>query len=78
MLFLGLVSAVVAGDLGAHAARLDPLRTFVAMHLLIIAALLGRAGSFTSYSRWPLYTRAPETIVEPQRRRRLHVRWRCR
>ena len=37
-LYVGLVAAVAAGNVAAHAARIDPFRTFVAMHVLIVAA----------------------------------------
>jgi phosphatidylglycerol:prolipoprotein diacylglycerol transferase len=40
-LWAGLVTAVVTGNVAAHAARIDAFRTLIAMHLLIVPALLG-------------------------------------
>jgi phosphatidylglycerol:prolipoprotein diacylglycerol transferase len=41
MLYLGLVAGVLAGNLAAHAARIDALRVFVASLILIPVCLVG-------------------------------------
>jgi hypothetical protein len=41
MLYLGLVLGVVAGNVAAHTAGIDPLRTYFAILILIIPALAG-------------------------------------
>jgi prolipoprotein diacylglyceryltransferase len=41
LLYVGLVAGVVAGNLAAHAARIDAFRTFVATLILIFFCLVG-------------------------------------
>src|SRR5262249_20751094 len=41
MLYVGLVFGVVAGDIAAHAAGIDPLRSYIATIILIVPALAG-------------------------------------
>jgi len=41
MLYVGLVAGVVAGNVAAHAARIDAFRVFVATFLLLVPALAG-------------------------------------
>jgi prolipoprotein diacylglyceryltransferase len=41
MLYVGLVAGVVAGNLAAHAARIDAFRVFMATFLLLVPALAG-------------------------------------
>jgi len=60
MLYLGLVLGVVAGNVGAHHARLDPFRVFVATYLLLIPALIGARALFVA-SRWSIF------VVDPPR-----------
>lgn len=56
MLYLGLVAGVTAGNAAAHVAGMDAFRVFVAMHILIVAALIGaRLLHVACY--WPLYRR---------------------
>jgi phosphatidylglycerol:prolipoprotein diacylglycerol transferase len=41
MLYVGLVFGVVAGDIAAHAAGIDPLRSYIATLILVVPALAG-------------------------------------
>jgi phosphatidylglycerol---prolipoprotein diacylglyceryl transferase len=54
LVYLGLVSGVVAGNVAAHAAGIDAFRAFVATLLLIVLGLLG-ARFFFVLSHWQFY-----------------------
>jgi phosphatidylglycerol:prolipoprotein diacylglycerol transferase len=54
MLYVGLVTGVVAGNVAAHAARIDAFRVFVAMLVLIAFGLIGARLSHVA-SHWPAY-----------------------
>lgn len=61
MLYIGLVLGVAAGNLAAHAARLDALRVYVATLILIVPALAG-ARLLYVMAEWPLYRKNPRRI----------------
>ena len=61
MLYVGLVAAVVTGNLAAHAKGLDAFRVYVATILLIVPALVG-ARLLHVVSDWKLYRRNPRRI----------------
>jgi prolipoprotein diacylglyceryltransferase len=61
MLYVGLVVGVVAGNIAAHAAGLNPLRVYIATILLIIPALIGARLLFVA-SEWKFYRRNPRRI----------------
>src|SRR5271170_7708454 len=61
MLYLGLTCGVVASDIAAHAAGLDPLRVYIATIVLIIPALIGARLLFVA-SEWNYYRRNPRRI----------------
>jgi len=57
MLYIGLLIGVVAGNVASHKAGIDPLRTYVATMVLIVAALAGGRLLFVithwnSYAGW--------------------------
>lgn len=54
MLYLGLVSGVIAGDVVAHAAGLDPFRVYVAIVILIVPALAGARLLYVA-ANWNVY-----------------------
>jgi phosphatidylglycerol:prolipoprotein diacylglycerol transferase len=56
MLYVGLVIGVIAGNVAAHRAGIDPFRTWVAMIVLIVPALAGaRLLHVATY--WSVYRR---------------------
>lgn len=61
MLYAGLLSGVVVGNLAAHAAGLDALRVYIATMILIVPALAG-ARLLYVFAEWPLYRDDPSTI----------------
>jgi phosphatidylglycerol---prolipoprotein diacylglyceryl transferase len=61
MLYVGLTFGVVASNAAAHAARLDPLRVYIATTLLIVPALIGARLLFVA-SEWSYYRRNPRRI----------------
>ena len=61
MLYVGLVLGVVAGNVAAHAAGLDPLRVYIATIVLIVPALIGARLLFIA-SEWKYYRRYPRRI----------------
>jgi phosphatidylglycerol---prolipoprotein diacylglyceryl transferase len=61
MLYVGLVLGVVASDIAAHAARLDPLHVYIATIVLIAPALIGARLLFV-VSEWQYYRRNPRRI----------------
>jgi phosphatidylglycerol:prolipoprotein diacylglycerol transferase len=61
LLYLGLVAAVVAENAAAHAAHIDALRAFVAMQILVVAALVG-ARVLYIVTHWRFYRREPRRI----------------
>lgn len=61
MLYLGLVLGVIAGNVAAHAAGLDPLRVYIATLVLIVPALMGARLLFVA-SEWKYYRRNPRRI----------------
>jgi len=62
MLYLGLVAGIVAGDIAAHAAGINPLRTYVALVILTIPALLGSRLLYVVL-HWPVYRENPRRIL---------------
>jgi phosphatidylglycerol---prolipoprotein diacylglyceryl transferase len=56
MVYLGLVTGVVAGNVAAHAAGIDAFRVFVATLVLIVPALIGARLSYVA-SHWQVYRR---------------------
>lgn len=56
MLYVGLVLGVVAGNMAAHAAHLDPLRVYAATLILIIPALSGARLLYVA-AEWHIYRR---------------------
>lgn len=54
MVYLGLVTGVVAGNVAAHAAGIDAFRVFVATLLLIVAGLIGSRLTYVA-SHWRVY-----------------------
>jgi phosphatidylglycerol:prolipoprotein diacylglycerol transferase len=56
MLYLGLLAGVVAGNVAAHAAGLDPLRVYVATLILIVPALIGARLLYVA-AHWYRYRR---------------------
>lgn len=54
MLYVGLVLGVAAGNIAAHAARLNALRVYVATLILIVPALAGARLLYVA-AEWPLY-----------------------
>ena len=61
MLYAGLLSGVVVGNLAAHAAGLDALRVYIATMILIVPALAG-ARLLYVFAEWPLYRDDLSTI----------------
>jgi prolipoprotein diacylglyceryltransferase len=61
MLYVGLTCGVVASDIAAHAAGLDPLRVYIATMVLIVPALIGARLLFV-VSEWNYYRRNPRRI----------------
>ena len=61
MLYVGLVFGVIAGNIAAHAAGLDPLRVYIATIVLIVPALIGARLLFVA-SEWKYYRRNPRLI----------------
>ena len=56
MLYVGLVFGVIAGNIAAHAAGLDPLRVYIATIVLIVPALIGARLLFVA-SEWKIIAR---------------------
>ena len=56
MLYVGLTFGVVASNIAAHAAGLDPLRVYIATIVLIVPALIGARLLFVA-SEWRYYRR---------------------
>jgi phosphatidylglycerol:prolipoprotein diacylglycerol transferase len=54
MLYLGLVSGVVAGNIVAHANGVDSLRVYIATVILIVPALAGARLLYVA-AEWPAY-----------------------
>jgi phosphatidylglycerol:prolipoprotein diacylglycerol transferase len=54
MLYIGLLSGVVVGNMAAHAAGLDGLRVYIATMILIVPALAG-ARLLYVFAEWRLY-----------------------
>ena len=54
MLYIGLLSGVVVGNMAAHAAGLDALRVYIATMILIVPALAG-ARLLYVFAEWRLY-----------------------
>ena len=61
MLYTGLLSGVVVGNIAAHAAGLDGLRVYIATMILIVPALAG-ARLLYVFAEWPLYRDDLSTI----------------
>jgi phosphatidylglycerol---prolipoprotein diacylglyceryl transferase len=61
MMYLGLTCGVITSDISAHAARLDPLRVYIATIMLIVPALIGARLLFVA-SEWKYYRRNPHRI----------------
>ena len=61
MLYVGLVFGVVASNLAAHAAGLDPLHVYIATMVLIVPALIGARLLFVA-SEWKYYRVNPRRI----------------
>ncbi len=61
MLYTGLLSGVVVGNIAAHAAGLDALRVYIATMILIVPALAG-ARLLYVFAEWPLYRDDLSTI----------------
>jgi phosphatidylglycerol---prolipoprotein diacylglyceryl transferase len=61
MLYLGLTCGVVASDIAAHAAGIDPLCVYIATIVLIVPALIGARLLFVA-SEWNYYSRNPRRI----------------
>jgi hypothetical protein len=53
MLFLGLLAGIVAGNVAAHAAGIDALRTYLASLVLVVPALAG-ARLLYVVAHWPM------------------------
>jgi phosphatidylglycerol---prolipoprotein diacylglyceryl transferase len=62
MLYFGLVAGMVAGDIAAHVAGIDPFRTYVALMILTVPALLG-SRLLHVVLHWPLYRENPRRIL---------------
>ena len=56
MLYVGLTFGVVASNIAAHVAGLDPLRVYIATTVLIVPALIGARLLFVA-SQWEYYRR---------------------
>jgi phosphatidylglycerol---prolipoprotein diacylglyceryl transferase len=41
LLYVGMVAGVIAGNIAAHAARIDAFRTMIATYVLVVPALIG-------------------------------------
>ena|SRR5438128_5350323 len=54
LVYVGLVSGVIAGNVAAHAAGIDAFRAFVATLVLIVLGLIG-ARLFFVLSHWQVY-----------------------
>jgi phosphatidylglycerol:prolipoprotein diacylglycerol transferase len=54
MLYLGVLGGVVAGNVAAHAAGIDPFRMFVATLVLVVPALIGGRLAFVA-THWHVY-----------------------
>jgi phosphatidylglycerol---prolipoprotein diacylglyceryl transferase len=61
MLYVGMVAGVVAGNLAAHAARIDAFRSMIAIYILIVPALIGARLLFV-ISNWRFYRRSLRRI----------------
>lgn len=61
MLYFGLVFGVVAGNLAAHRAGIDPVRTYIATIILIVPALAGARLLYVA-AHWQMYRRDPRRI----------------
>lgn len=61
MLYVGLVFGVVASNIAAHAAGLDPLHVYIATMVLIVPALIGARLLFVA-SEWKYYRANPRRI----------------
>jgi len=61
LLYVGLTFGVVASNLAAHAAGLEPLRVYIATMVLIVPALIGARLLFV-LSEWRYYRRNPRRI----------------
>jgi prolipoprotein diacylglyceryltransferase len=61
MLYIGLLSGVVVGNVAAHAAGLNALRVYIATMILIIPALAG-ARLLYVFAEWRLYRDNPRSI----------------
>lgn len=61
MLYIGLLSGVVVGNMAAHAAGLDGLRVYIATMILIVPALAG-ARLLYVFAEWHLYRQDLSTI----------------
>ena len=61
MLYVGLTLGVVASNIVAHAAGLNPLRVYIATMVLIVPALIGARLLFVA-SEWRYYRRNPRRI----------------
>jgi prolipoprotein diacylglyceryltransferase len=61
LLYLGLVSGVVAGNYAANLTGMDSLRVFVATLILIVPALVGARLLYVA-AHWDAYRRAPRRI----------------
>jgi phosphatidylglycerol:prolipoprotein diacylglycerol transferase len=60
-LYVGMVLGLIGGNYAANVSGLDSVRVFVAMLLLIIAALVGARLLFVA-TYWPIYRREPSRI----------------
>ena len=65
MLYVGMVVGVVAGNVAAHAARIDAFRSMVATYVLVVPALIGARLLFV-VSNWRFYVRSPRRIWSRQ------------
>jgi len=61
MLYFGLVLGVLAGDIAAHAANINALRTYAATLILIIPALAGARLLYVA-AQWDTYKHNPRRI----------------
>lgn len=61
MLYLGLVFGVLAGNVAAHIAGIDPLRSYFAILILIIPALTGARLLYVALN-WKVYRSDPGRI----------------
>jgi phosphatidylglycerol---prolipoprotein diacylglyceryl transferase len=61
MLYLGLLLGVVAGNIAAHAARIDAFRVYLATLILIVPALAGARLLYVA-THWHFYRNDPRRI----------------